>query len=297
MNYINNKNFSSFWNDNRDTSSVDAFLGIEEEKRKGRDLIALASYRRAISNFVNIVSEKSIPVEFNSNDHSYTNGEKVVLGATLNDRNFDVAVGLALHEGSHILLSDFDLLRSLSNHIPTALYTQAAVLGIEPDSVTAHIKNVLNYIEDRRIDYYIFRTSPGYKGYYHSMYEKYFYNSSIDKALKSSEYRTEDWNSYEFRLINLHNSNRQLNALNGLRDIWNEINLPNIARLTVSSDALSVALRVYEIILNNIEPVAANDSDSGDTDQQNDETSEKDVVTDSSQPGSGKAKTVNDNGS
>ena len=90
------------------------------------------------------------------------------------------------------------------------------------------------------------------------MYEKYFYNKNIDKALRSSEYRTEDYKSYDFRLINLHNSNRQLNALNGLRDIWSEIDLPNIARLTSSSDALTVALNVYEIILNNIEPVDVN---------------------------------------
>ena len=27
-----------------------------------------------------------------------------------------------------------------------------------------------------RIDNFIFTTSPGYKGYYHSMYDKYFYS-------------------------------------------------------------------------------------------------------------------------
>ena len=90
--------------------STNELLGIKEEKQKGRDLVALASYRRAISNFVSIVTGKSIPVEFNSSDNSYTTGEKVVLGSNLNDKNFDVAVGLALHEGSHIKLTDFSTL-------------------------------------------------------------------------------------------------------------------------------------------------------------------------------------------
>ena len=260
MNYLNNNNFSSFWSDYRDTKSVDALLGIEEKKHTGRDLIALASYRRAISNFVNIVSGKSIPVEFNSKNNSYTDGEKVVLGANLNDENFDIAVGLALHEGSHVLLSDFKLLCNLSTHIPGEIYVKADTLGFNRSTAEIHIKRILNYIEDRRIDYYIFNTSPGYKGYYHSMYDKYFYSKSVDKALRSSEYRNEDWNSYDFRLINLHNSNRQLNALNGLRTIWNEIKLSNISRLTSSKDALSVALRVYEIILDNIKPAAISDS-------------------------------------
>ena len=92
MSYYTTNNFSSFWSDYRDTSSVDELLGIEEKKHAGRDLIALASYRRAISNFVNIVSGKSIPVEFNSNDQSYTDGKKVVIGANLTDKNFDVAL-------------------------------------------------------------------------------------------------------------------------------------------------------------------------------------------------------------
>ena len=83
-----------------------------------------------------------------------------------------------------------------------------------------HLKNILNYVEDRRIDNYIFTTSPGYKGYYHSMYDKYFYSKIIDKALGSTEYTDESYDSYEFRLINLANKNTNLKALNGLHKIW-----------------------------------------------------------------------------
>ena len=260
-------NYSRFWIDSQDTNAIDELLGIEHDKQKGRDLVALSSYRRAISNFVNIVSGKSIPVEFNSNDQSYTDGKKVILGANLNDKNFDIAVGLALHEGSHILLSDFDLLNKLSANIPDALYDKSSKLGIGNLETLSRIKRILNYIEDKRIDYYIFKTSPGYKGYYHAMYAKYHYNAIVDKALKSAEYRTEIWDSYDFRLINLENSNRQLNALNGLRDIWNEINLPRIYRLTSSSDALEVALEVYDIILNNIDPIIKPENSSSKEDE------------------------------
>ena len=146
-------NYSRFWVDSQDSRLVDELLGIEEEKQKGRDLVALASYRRAISNFVSIVTGKSIPVEFNSNDTSYTTGKKVVLGSKLNDKNFDVAVGLALHEGSHILLSDFDLLNDLKLNIPNEIFTKAQDLGIE-DTVIIHVKSILNYIKCLITKYY-----------------------------------------------------------------------------------------------------------------------------------------------
>ena len=51
-----NNNYSRFWVDSQNTNMVDELLGIEQEKTKGKDLVALASYRRAIGNFVNIVT-------------------------------------------------------------------------------------------------------------------------------------------------------------------------------------------------------------------------------------------------
>ena len=62
---LNKKNnYSSFWlgNDWDTTSSWDD----EDEKPKGPDLIQLASYRRAIANFVNIVTSQDVPVTFNA---------------------------------------------------------------------------------------------------------------------------------------------------------------------------------------------------------------------------------------
>ena len=222
------KQNSTFWDTNSNDVDVDEFLGLDTNVSKGKDLVALAGYKRAISNFVNIVTEDNIPVVFNSNDQSYTDGKKVVIGANIDDKKFDVAVGLALHEGSHIKLSDFNLLRHLETSIPQELYELAEKINVDRYTVISTVKSILNYVEDRRIDSFIFRTSPGYKNYYHAMYDKYFYSKNVDKGLLSSEYRTEEIDSYMFRIINLHNKNRQLTALKGLKEISSLISLPII---------------------------------------------------------------------
>ena len=268
----NNNNYSSFWMSEND-SDYDELFGVEE--KKGRDLVQLASYKRAISNFVNIVTGESIPVRFTQRGDSYTDGKQVTIGANLNDKNFDVAVGLALHEGSHIKLSNFGFLRNLDVNIPAEIFVMSEKKGFDKNTTIGHVKNLLNYVEDRRIDYFVFKTSPGYKGYYHSMYEKYFYSKIIDKMLLSSEMRTEEWDSYEARIINLHNKNRQLGSLKGLKDIWNIIDLKNISRLKNTDDAFGVALDVYRVILNNLSDATFdNDSEEGQGSSDSSETSD-----------------------
>ncbi len=106
---------SSFWYDDYDTSFdyMEQFGSYQKKDldayKKTHNLYKLASVRRAISNFVQIVTGKSIPVSFATKSESKTDGEKVILSADVDD-NFDVSVGLALHEGSHIILSDFKML-------------------------------------------------------------------------------------------------------------------------------------------------------------------------------------------
>ena len=48
---------------------------------------------RAIANFVRICTSQDIPVQFTSGGDSYTDGEKVVLSGSVNDKNFDSTVG------------------------------------------------------------------------------------------------------------------------------------------------------------------------------------------------------------
>jgi hypothetical protein len=245
-------NYSSFWLDNGWDNNSSIF-DEDEPKKKGVDLVALASYRRAISNFVSIVTgESDIKVTFNTNGDSYTDGKAVTISSKLDDKLFDSTVGLALHEGSHIKLSDFDFLRNLQHEIPTEYYNRAEVFGWEKYEVQSKVKDLLNYVEDRRIDYFVFTNSPGYKGYYHSLYDKYFHAKVIDKALQTDEYTSLDWDSYIFRIINLTNKNSNLDALPGLRDIRNLI-FSNVKNLNSTKEAFDIALKVFHILLDNMD--------------------------------------------
>ena len=226
---------SNFWLS--DWENDDVFTKRMSEKEKSSyDVYKLASAKRAIGNFVNIVTNQQIPVTFNTKGDSYTDGKSVVIGAeVINPTDFDVAVGLALHEGSHIKLSDFNLLQKIDSLVPKEVIDKSKLIGIvNPISV---VKNLWNYVEDRRIDFYIFDKTPGYRNYYRAMYDKYFNAPVIDKALLSDEKTDETLDSYLFRIINLHNSNTRLSALNGLSEIYKLVNLQDIQRLNGSKEA------------------------------------------------------------
>jgi hypothetical protein len=228
------------------------------KRKDGVDYTKLAAAQRAIGNFVNIVTGKQIPVIFQSNDQSYTNGERVVIGTKLDSKEFDPAVGLALHEGSHIAFTDFEMFKpqngGYAHHISnTKMANIVRMNGYDPDmSMTERdffrIKDLLNWIEDRRIDYIIYTTAPGYRMYYESMYNKFFNDKVIDKALRSNAKTSETWDDYMFHIINFTNPNRRLNALAHLRDIWNVIDLKNINRLQNTADALLLSCQVWKII-------------------------------------------------
>jgi hypothetical protein len=243
-------NNSSFWYDDFDTDDI-IVDQLSDKEKKSLDLYKLASSKRAIANFVNIVTNESIPVRFKERGDSYTDGKTVVIGSRITEpKDFDVAVGLSLHEGSHIKLSDFQLLQDLYNLIPQYVKDGAIKKGVYNSQEI--IKNLWNYVEDRRIDNFVFKSAPGYRGYYRKMYDKYFNDKLIDKALLSDEYTEETIDSYMFRIINLHNKNTQLSALKGLREIYKVINLKNISRLKNSEDTLDVALKIFQIILGNL---------------------------------------------
>ena len=265
--YNSNLNYSSFWLDRSIWDDVDQ--EVTKVEKKSNDLMKLMSYKRSISNFVNIVTGQPIPVTFNGRgEDSYTDGNQVVISAKMNDKEFDPVVGLALHEGSHVKLTNFTTLKELmdNNVFPSSMidffnsfktdegsefnYTQEWYDN--KDQIIHNLKQLLNYVEDRRIDNYIYKSAPGYRGYYEAMYNKYFHSNVVDKGLKSSEHRTETWSSYMFRLINITNKNRDLNALKGLRKIWNLLDLKNISRLRTTDDALELAGEIYMVIQNNV---------------------------------------------
>lgn len=248
------KNYSSFWMDDLGKGNDRFGLG-SEFSGKNSDIVKavkLNSYRRAIANFVKILTNKEIPVRFHGSD-SYTNGRSVNISADIKDNNFDVSVGLALHEASHILLTDFSILPRLnSREIKGAEHLSPVIL-----------KEILNYVEDRRIDHYVFSTSPGYKAYYHKLYEHYWNNDkTVIKGLLSSKFRDPaDIDSWLFRIFNMMNPAFDATVMPGLSDIVNLIDIPNISRLKSTQDALEVAIAVTQIIVDQMEAAAAKKQD------------------------------------
>jgi len=183
---------SSFWYDDYDTSYdvLETYGGFQKKDldlyKKTNNLYKLASVRRAISNFVQIVTQKNIPVTFATKSDSKTDGKKVILSADVDDK-FDVSVGLALHEGSHIVLSDFDLLSNMNDMFNNyqrlqrqiASVTQSEIeSGVTPtwtadkinDAIKTHTRQYPKY-EDLFNEMYLSTGKIGSKG---SMNEEIF---------------------------------------------------------------------------------------------------------------------------
>ena len=245
---------SSWWMSDWDTNDYTTSYSPKQDKSK--NLYKMAAHRRAIANFVSIVTGKNIPVKFNTKGNSYTDGTTVVISSKVAEPNeFDPAVGLALHEGSHIKLSNFKLLADMYKSIekvvgPAKLkewMDTANKKGVS--DVIYTVKDILNWVEDRRIDQFIFDGAPGYRDYYRSMYDKYFNDPAIDKGMTSTEMSTETMDSYMFRLINLHSKFSRANALKGLSEITKIAKLSDINRLKSTDDALVVACDIFDVIL------------------------------------------------
>lgn len=238
------------------------------------DVIKLAGYLRAISNFVRIVTNSdNIKVRFDSKDRSYTDGQEVVISSKLDEKGFDSTVGLALHEGSHVLLTDFKWSKNFFQLIyQMECYgsadefkftgSQKEFIDYIPEWLlnselamkhVGMLKDILNVVEDRRIDNYIYKSAPGYRGYYEALYNRYFNSKDIDTALANNLYVEQTMQCYMFHLINITNANRNLNALPGLNEIWHILNLPKIGRLKSTQDAAKCAIEIYKVIIDNLD--------------------------------------------
>jgi hypothetical protein len=213
-------------------------------------LLKLAGYRRAISNFVYILTGKSIPVRFAEKSTSMTDGKVVYIGGELAKGEFDPTVGLALHEAAHIVKSDFSLIKTLWGKLPKDV-TDAAKGKFNFNELGDFCKYILNIVEDRYIDAWVYKAAPGYRGYYAALYNRYFYLSEINQALKSNAFRSSDIKSYKFRLTNLANKHTDLDALPKLRKINEMLDLENILRDEMSTPQarLELALKIAEEII------------------------------------------------
>jgi len=215
---------------------------VDLEDFDKKDPEQLAKVQLGISNFVQILTGKNIPVEFASQDEtSQTDGETVIIGANIKENTINPTVGIALHEASHIVMTDFKWLNN-------GFKKECVKRGITSEGGVGVISLLLNFVEDRRIDYNIYKKAPGYRVYYEEMYQKYFYDKTIDSAVKSQAYREDNIESYMFRIINILNKNTDLDALPGLREIYNIIDIKNINRLKSTQDAFEVAFDMFKVI-------------------------------------------------
>ncbi len=212
------------------------------EKTSKYDHIQLAQYQRAIANFVRILTGRGdIQVKYNSGGQSYTDGKTITLSPNIKEKEFDTAVGLALHEASHILYTDFD---RTNQYIEDTVRNTGSRYSDEVDQR----KILLNLVEDLYIDAMTYRSAPGYRGYYSSLYQKYFGDKKIVEGLWSRDYAEPTWNNYLFHLINIRNPERNLQALPGLETMFKMLDLPNVLRMSTFEDRLYLSKYLFDTI-------------------------------------------------
>lgn len=208
-----------------------------------------AQFLKSVKNFVTILTGKNIPVKYASGDSSYTDGKTVTLSSEVKIDNLDSTIGLALHEGSHIVLTDFNLIKKL-------VETPDRVLSAETKEFNLIIKDLHNWVEDRRIDNWVYETAPGYRPYYDSLYERYFLSEQTSELIQKKKlegFKSLKIEDYLFFIINILNKNVKGDEIPGLAEIKNDlINLKDIKRFTDSKDTLKAAENIFKEIAKHV---------------------------------------------
>ncbi len=222
--------------------------------------LKLRNYQKAIANFVKILSQRDVPVVFKGTE-SYTDNKSVVISADLSDKNFDVSAGLALHEASHLKYTDFTVLQDLHNDNTLTTTQQYRIQGM------------INWLEDRRIDTLVFKSCPGYKAYYHKLYDHYFRTKDVSIMLKSKKYREETYDNYLAHIINMMNDSFKSNALDILPQIVSLIDINNITRYNNTAEIAELAKEVVLMIEKHLDQhtQASEDQDNDNQDSQQQE--------------------------
>ena len=303
---------SNYWL-NDDLFDIDnPVLGVDDDedddivKKEGTDLsrlMRLAAIRRGIGNFVQILTNKNIPVNFSNGNDSYTDGDTVVISADTDHKKFDPMVGLALHEASHILLSDFAFLKAMNNirndHVScrmpyrwyveersgdrdrflphnTQMWEADRKRGEFVTSVLMHpvlgqiarnfiandtsgykeeghgyisrmlddIKDIMNILEDRRIDKYVYENAQGYRPYYDALYTKYFFTKENGNNLRfNPEWREASIQNYINRMLLIFHPDASSDALPGLQPLFKMVDMDTIDRVGHNTKAYHTSFK------------------------------------------------------
>ena len=261
--FVDDTTFSDFW---LDDEIVDQYVPEEAKGRKeatfSLDLIQLSAYRRVISNFVTLLTSKNIPVQFAAEGTlesamiggtGATDGKTVWVSSSIRRKqDFDWTVGLSLHEGAHCIKSDWDVVKTIWTRMPQTFVDKAKKKNLSNEQMAYLCKWVFNVVEDRYIDTFVFRTAPGYRGYYKAMYERLWNSKEVSKGIRSKFARKASLFAYEFRIVNFTNPNTDLNALPGLRKMAEKFAIEDIERLTTTRDRLNLAYELAEMIVDNL---------------------------------------------
>ena len=232
---------SNYWLDDQ------YFDEDETQDNKAARLVRLASVRRAVSNFVRILTGRDMPVQFSSGKDSYTDGKEIVISADTNVESYDSMVGLALHEASHVLLTDFAAIDKLRHHFLATDNVGGERLWKDmlhpyirdkfpPDAYRATIYNklhlLMNMLEDRRIDRFVYRAAPGYRPYYDALYTKYFFKQEMLKNFQyNPTWREPTFENYINHLLHHFVPGMDHDALPGLRELIKLVDIENIDRV------------------------------------------------------------------
>lgn len=234
------------------------------------DYFALAQYKRAITNFVHILTgNPQIKVNYSERGDSFTDGNEITLSASMKEKDFDSNVGLALHEASHILYTDFEKSKSEMNrvrynktHEMTPKQIEITGRTVSGSGVADVMKTILNIVEDLYIDAMTYANAPGYRGYYQALYHKFFGENKLVDAFYSKDFSQPSMDNYLFHICNIRNPNRNLKALPDLDLIWSKLDLSNIRRLANMQDRVDLAWDILDIITRHCVP--KNQSDDSD---------------------------------
>lgn len=224
---------ANFWGHN-----ILKFDGSLEDKAK---------LLKVVKNYVRLLTGVNIPVSYSSQglDQSYTDGKTITISSIIVPESLDSTIGLGLHEASHIAQTDFDILRLLMSKklLPKKYHKDILI-----------IKNLFNWIEDRRIDWWAIHKSPGYAKYYEELYGRYFYSSKVTKILNIKQNNVEEKiENYLFYIINSLHPNVTMTELKGLPEIEKIIDLDNVGRWNNTQETLDVAIKIYDVIMKYID--------------------------------------------
>jgi len=250
-------NNSKFWLDDEEYSNFKKNYSADV---KLSDIVDKIKILKTISNFVNIVTDESYPVNFAGNS-SFSDGKSVTITAGAKD--FDAVCGLSLHEASHIKYSQElyklmeKLQEDLNSRLPNEHITRLLDLikkynqKVDVSNYISYIHSLINILEDHRIDSITISKFPGYAGYYKALNVDYRFNDESNHMLASQEFTQENFKSYQIQLFGyiIDNKFNRFLELRGSNDIIKLMGSTDAFIKKSATDIFNLSIDIFEVIL------------------------------------------------